>query len=500
MRQPLRDFVVGVSLANLCFIGVWDEVLTVNANSYLRDVSAASIWAVVLDTLLLGAALAGAMTLVRRSHSRHALTAAKGAFLLVLLLPIMRVYDDLHLVHVASFVSRVLETPDHEIRASELNPLWPLLLCAAWPARSVRVGRAVVAFLFPLTFVTVGRGAWRLATSDITAANADGAPAAIAAPPASPRPAPRVIVLLFDEMDFRLTYAERPPGLDLPELDRLRTEAFFASQAFPPGRRTEVSVPALLTGRAVSGDLRRGTDTLLLTFDGAEPAAPVSWGDQPGLFGAVQALGYNAGVVGWYHPYCRVFARRLARCFWLPHADAIVRARGHGLGRQMVDLFRSLSPLADRRRHIEDYGRLLAEAGAAVADTSLHFLFVHLPVPHNPVIYDRDPGTLTVHNYSVYGYHDNLALADRTLGVMRRALEGAGLWDRATIIVTADHSRRAGERDPRVPFLVKLAGQRGAGPVYRRPFNTIALHDLALALLRGEIVSGSRLTRWLDER
>ncbi|HEY3278983.1 MAG TPA: sulfatase-like hydrolase/transferase [Gemmatimonadales bacterium] len=494
MRQPLRDLVVGVSLANLCFIGVWDEVLTVNANSYLRDVSAASVWAVILDTLLLGVALAGAMTLVRRTHSPRLLTFAKAAFLLVLFLPIMRVWDDLHFIHVTSFFSRVLETPDHEVRASELNPLLPLLLCAAWPARSVRVGRAVVAFLFPLTFVTVGRAAWRLATSDITAANADHA---LATPVGHAAATPRVIVLLFDEMDFRLAYAERPPGLLLPELDRLRAEALFATQAFPPGRRTEVSVPALLTGRPVNGDQRRGTDTLLLTFAGSD--APVSWGAAPGLFQSVHTLGYNAAVVGWYHPYCRIFAAHLARCFWRPHADAIVRARGNGLGRQMVDEIRSLSPLADRRRHIEDYDRLLAEAGAAVTDTSLQFVFVHLPVPHNPVIYDRDSGTLTVHNYSVYGYHDNLALADHTLGVLRRALEGAGGWDRATIIVTADHSRRAGERDLRIPFLVKLAGQRGPGPVYRRPFNTIAMHDLTLALLRAEIRSGDRLARWLDE-
>lgn len=492
-RQILRDLAVSVSLANLCYIGAWDEVLTLNRNSYLRDVSAASVVAVMLDVVLLSIVFAAAATLARRSGSARALWAAKAAFLLVALLPVMQIFPDLRVVKVATFVARAVGTPDHQIRGSDLNPLFPLLAIGLWPARSVTVTRAVVAFLFPLTLVTFGRAGWRLAAGGITAANADAplAPAVALAPHA----APRVIILLFDELDFRLAYAERPARIALPELDRLRAEAFFASQAFPPGRRTEISVPGLLIGRPVAADRRRGTDTLLVTFAGTSDT--VLWADQPNLFDRARALGYNAGLVGWYHPYCRMLERRLTHCFWLPHADAVVRAREHGLAVQMLDLFRALSPLADRDRHIADYERHLAEARAAVVDTSLGLLFVHLPVPHNPVIYDAEDDALTVHNYDPDGYYDNLELADRTLGVLRRELEGGGLWDRTTVVLTSDHSRRAGEDDWRVPFLVKLAGGRTGGIPYKKPFNTVVLHDLTLALLRGEIPSG-RLAPWLD--
>ncbi|HEX9283840.1 MAG TPA: hypothetical protein VF882_08625, partial [Gemmatimonadales bacterium] len=305
--------------------------------------------------------------------------------------------------------------------------------------------------------------------------------------------APRVIILLFDGMDFRLAYGDRPAGLPLPELDRLRAEASFASQAFPPGRRTAISVPGLLTGRPVTSARRRGTDTLLVTFAGTPDT--VSWADQPNLFDRARALGYNAGIVGWYHPYCRLFAQHLTRCFWLPHPAAILRARGRGLARQMLDLLRGLSPLADRDRHIGDYRQHLVEAQAAVVDTSLGLLFVHLPIPHDPPIYDREDDELTDHNYDIEGYYDNLVLADRTLGVLRRALEGDGLWDRTTVLLTADHSRQSGERDRRVPFVVKLAGQHRGGPPYRAPFNTVVLHDLTLALLRREVTD---VPRWLD--
>jgi ribosome modulation factor len=492
-RQTLRDLAVGVSLANLCFIGGWDEVLQVNRNSYLRDVSAASVVAVMLDVLLLGLAFAGAMTLARRSGNARALWTAKIAFLLVVLLPLMQIFPDLHVSKLIRFVARVLEPPDHVIRGSDLNPLFPLLAIALWPARSVKVTRTAVAFLLPLTLVTFGRAAWRLATGDVTAANADRALAPPVARPA--RAAPRVIILLFDEMDFRLVYSARPEGIALPELDRLRTEAFFASQAFPPGRRTEVSVPGLLSGRPVAWDRRRGPDTILVRFAGA--ADTVSWADQPNLFDRARALGYNAGVVGWYHPYCRLFTHRLTRCFWLPHKGAILRARVRGsLPQQMLDLFRSLDPLADRSRHIADHEGLLAEARAAVVDTSLGLVFVHLAVPHYPPIYDREDDELTALNYHINGYYDNLVLADRTLGVLRRTLEEARLWDQSTVVLTSDHSRREGEADWRVPFVVKLAGQRAGGPSYRAPFNTVALHDLTLALLRGEVSGG--VARWLD--
>lgn len=492
-RQTLRDLAVGVSLANLCLIGGWDEVLQVNRNSYLRDVSAASVVAVMLDVLLLGLVFAGAMTLARRSGNARALWTAKATFLLVVLLPLMEIFPDLHVLNLIRFVFRALETPDHQILASDLSPLFPLLAIALWPARSVKVTRTVVAFLLPLTLVTFGRAGWRLATGDVTAANADRALAPPVARPA--RAAPRVIILLFDEMDFRLVYSERPAGIALPELDRLRGEAFFASQAFPPGRKTEITVPGLLAGRPVTWDRRRGTNTLLVTFSGTPDT--VSWADQPNLLDRARALGYNPGVVGWYHPYCRLFSHRLTRCFWMPHKGAILRARARGgLPQQMLDLFRSLYPLADRGRHIADHRGLLDEARAAVADTSLGLVFVHLAVPHYPPIYDREDDELTTLNYHIDGYYDNLVLADRTLGALRRTLEEAGLWDRSTVVLTSDHSRRAGEDDWRVPFVVKLAGQHTGGPTYRAPFNTVALHDLTLALLRGAVSGG--VARWLD--
>src|SRR5439155_4257338 len=63
---------------------------------------------------------------------------------------------------------------------------------------------------------------------------------------------PRVILLVFDELDQRLAFDDRPAGLALPELDRLRTTALYAPHASPSGPQTDISMPALIISRPVA--------------------------------------------------------------------------------------------------------------------------------------------------------------------------------------------------------------------------------------------------------
>ena len=112
-------------------------------------------------------------------------------------------------------------------------------------------------------------------------------------------------------------------------------------------------------------------------------------------------------------------------------------------------------------------------------------------------------------------YIDNLRLVDRTMAELRRAMEATGTWDRTTVLVTSDHWwrhelwRQAGELareevpfaskvDHRVPFILKLAGQREA-VTYEPAFNTVAIHDLILAILGGEVHDAADAIAWLDQ-
>src|SRR5437879_1637027 len=115
---------------------------------------------------------------------------------------------------------------------------------------------------------------------------------------------PRVVWLAFDEMDQRLTFAQRPPNLQLPELDHLRRESLYGSNVHSPGRETLLCLPSLITGKVATRYKPVRSNELMLTFK--DEQQPVRWSTQPNLFTAAGEAGLSTALVGWYLPYCRV--------------------------------------------------------------------------------------------------------------------------------------------------------------------------------------------------
>jgi arylsulfatase A-like enzyme len=170
----------------------------------------------------------------------------------------------------------------------------------------------------------------------------------------------------------------------------------------------------------------------------------------------------------------------------------------------------------DRKQsRIDMYQRTLREAKSSATDPNIGISLIHWPVPHLPVIYDRETDEFKWTERS--NYLDNLALVDRTVGEIRAESEAKGLWDDTVVVITSDHPARRskwGEKfdtldeqqaavvgrktDPRVPFLLKLRGQKD-GVVYEPAFNTVLTADILLAILRGEISSVDSLKSWLDQ-
>jgi hypothetical protein len=69
-------------------------------------------------------------------------------------------------------------------------------------------------------------------------------------------------------------------------------------------------------------------------------------------------------------------------------------------------------------------------------------------------------------------------------------------------VVTADHWWRLaepvnGQQDQRVPFMIKLAGQK-AGMEYQKSFNTVLTRQLLIEVLRGNLTTPSDVVAWLD--
>ena len=112
---------------------------------------------------------------------------------------------------------------------------------------------------------------------------------------------PRVVWLVFDELDERLAFRERPTDVKLPAFDWFRDHVFRAMHAVSPARWTLVSLPALICGTVYSEGEPVGPNELRLTVKST--GQRVRWSEQDNVFSDAKAIGLNTGIVGFVHPY-----------------------------------------------------------------------------------------------------------------------------------------------------------------------------------------------------
>jgi hypothetical protein len=512
-RTHLKDLVVAVSLANLLFLKAWIEIFEGVRHPYFRA-DASLYWidcaAAMLVVLLTGGVFWLGASLARRSGKPAAMRLARLVFLVVFVWMLFIVLNVMRRRFPALSPDALQESLGQPLLIVLLLGILALLV----RGRRHLVGAAAVVVLIfsPFAAITFGQAIWLGLRQSSWLERTNGAGPAATPHPA--RPASRVLWFIFDDMDYRLSFPDRPAAIALPEFDRLRGETLFATHAIPPAAYTGRSLPALITGRRIVQATPVGADELRVLFEGS--TQPIGWSTQPNVFSRAHGAGYTTGIVGWYHPYCRLFRTSLTSCFWEPFNAA--RA-DYPISKSMLEFIRMTAPpflrsLFDRvgirdpdwntQYHISSYLRLLDHARDVVVNPDLDLVLVHLPVPHPPFIYDRRQRTYTFAADPQEGYLDNLVLADKTLGEIRARLEAAGLWNSAAILVSSDHPWRDsdkfdGQRDPRVPFLLKLPGQT-QGVSYERTFGTVLTGDLLLALLRGELKTPESAAQWLDQR
>jgi hypothetical protein len=502
-----RDFLAGVSLANFCFLHVWAELLTyTKAQSFFleRPPLPAQYAAVAANVILLGIVLFGAIRLARRIHDRYGPVWMAPMVLCLAALPANAARSYLSdyfpmlrsgLLVAAGVYGAIL------VYAGAALCLAFLLFHLRTQFASIAMGALLV--FAPLPAVEVAGAVLRLRKENPRAyANGPLAPA-IAAKPG----APRVVWIIFDELDYRLLFPERPASVETPEFDRLRSQAVFATAAVTPSDATLDSVPSLLTGRRISTLSTSGPGAFVAEWAGI--SQPQRLDRIPTIFSTARLLGRNTAVAGWYLPYCRLFNADLTRCFWGSEGD-LINSTGRTLPENIVNQTRSLfetslfSPFGQSllvKNRIGMLDRLRHEALQAAADPTLGMVFLHYPVPHTPYTYDRVRRAFTKRNAAFDGYLDSLVLADLILREIREGMTAAGVWDTTTVLVSADHPFRAsrqldGRADPRVPFLMKLSGQTAAVE-YSEPLHTLVSKALLESVLRGEVNTPQETLNWL---
>ena len=521
----LRDAAISLSLANLCFVKVWGKALS-GAGAYFNEFRIAYA-GIMVDVLLLAILFLVGITIARRVGKSLAMTIAHWSFLLAVLT----------VVNGVALLALTLSGVNSSTLLGR-NPAYftGLALTFALMALAiktrvviVRIAPRVILALLPFVLITFSQAVLKLA-NDVGVVHAESKPLT----PANGqrrKPATRVLWIIFDELDQRLSFADRPANVKLPELDRLRSESVFAENAYPPAPLTYMSMPALITGRLVAKVTPLSNDELLVRFDGEQK--DVTWSSQPNVFSEARASGFNTGLAGWCHPYCEVIGGNLAKCDVVKEKgnDEITLkssmfSQAEGLVStiplvpqvaipitQRVNFVNQIVTSAERQKYTVRYKRVLEGSLKEAVDPNLDLVFVHSPAPHPPGIYDRARHEFSLDSHN--SYIDNLELVDRTIGELRRAMESAGLWDNTTVIVSADHWWRSemwrrgpfwtpedaavagATMDHRIPFLLKLPRQHEQ-LTYQAGFNTVLTHDLALALMRGEVSDPGGVAAWLD--
>lgn len=491
--SPWRNLAAAVSLANLCFYRFWHKIL-------FSTPLLAPVWSwrdLVAITVNVSAFAALFWMIIRLGRGSRRFPGWHQWLYLLPVLILLRLVE-LRYFRYLTHLWEVVTTDSVLILASAVAALGTVYALLRW-RRAVLVAAEVSSLcLFAFVPVTFLQTAWVL-YGDIEVRKGG----LVASAPLLPvRPGqPRVVWIVFDEMDWRYVFLRRPSSLQMPEMDRFRAQSIYAPSTFQTALETAEAMMTYLYGRQVYTFEPTGKASFRLLF--LDEPRQMDGPGPPDLFSQARDAGFNTAMVGWFLPYCRLFDEELNSCYHEP-MDTRVRGFQPSLATSFRSQLRNLSPLEVRQRHLKRYLAMLEEAKKAVADPRLGLVVLHLSVPHEPAIYRRDKGELTLFNFRSDWYFDNLALADRTLGDLRREMERAGLWDQSTVIVTSDHPLRWYAMldeivDPRVPFLVKMAGQKQE-VVYPPPLRSLIAHELTLAVLRGELSQPEQVIRWFDQR
>jgi hypothetical protein len=316
----------------------------------------------------------------------------------------------------------------------------------------------------------------------------------------------RVVWMIFDELDQRVAFEDRPESVDMPAFDAFRRDHIVANDVRAPGDWTMHSIPSLFLNTHIDSAVYNRQDDLWLR---SGDAAPFSWREARGIFQNVRASGWNAALLAQGgHPYCRLFSAVLAQC---AENNAAWTADPANVLTGAVSALRSIFfhiPLtyrffgaADTPLHWEPaVSTLLAFeqlTHQALRAPDLDLILVHWNVPHWPFVYDHVADTYIDGNLHAFesgiGYLGNLELADRLFADARKVLMDANLWDGSAVIVSADHRWRNAEnldgiKSDGVPFMLKLPGRttpvRVDGPV-----DAIGTAPLIMGLLGGDIAT-----------
>lgn len=473
----MKEFLIALSLSNLCFYNIILAFFYKN-KFYLKQLPGTNqLLALVLSELLIASIFWLLWRLVKKINNRYLILFAK---FMVCLLALIFIYD-LARDFKAYFNIKLF-------RVSLLILLIVLLILK----KTTRVAKSFLLLMAPFVGIVFFQAFQGIAIDLIQQDKSEMKPPSLVE---KGNDLPKVLWLIFDGMDYRISFLDQPYNLKMPEFDRLCQQAFMALNAYPPARETITSMPALIDGRMISLAEIGGFDKLKIRYKDTDEI--IDWGSQPNLFSRAKELKATTAFVGEYLPYSQIIGKDLDFCDWFQYYPQYTSS--NSVFANMYQQIRMLliGPARHYVQRKEAYLGVHNHTKRLVSSFNYDLIMIHNPIPHYPYFYqqpwwdDRSP----------QGYANALKLVDLSLGEIRRIMEEQGTWDQTNIIISADHGqhiRYDGREELRVPFIVKLANQKDP-IVYEPAFNTVITQELVLAVLRRKISSPNELVRFLKQ-
>lgn len=484
-----RDYAVALSLANLVYLRAWADLIPGGSAQlfYRKTLPDFGVYfGLVADVLLLSLVLLGLMRAAPKMPRPVQRLLPIGAIALLLL--------------GASFLRAQIA---HYVSMRLVAAAAGIAFCAAaiwmlrFPDAAVRTVRGLLLAALPCLAVTFLAPLYYLSRPSPLPRDP---PLARSLPG---RPQTRILWIVFDDLDQRLTFRNTDQAVPVPTLFYLESRSFAATRALAAqtgvpvvDMATTAAIPSLLYGKNVaSAEIETASTEHLLLGDGSEAV----FGAGESIFARFRALGWNAAAAGWYLPYCRVFAPQLTGCYWDVRYDQatsigakplnaaanatrmLFETEGYSLfGRSLVT-----------ERHLAEYQALIEAGKREAADPTLGLAYVHFNVPHPPY-FDGERGA--------DAYLRELKYVDHATQELMETLRRSGLESHTAVILTSDHPARLVQpTDPHVPLLVHFPNEQNP-MVLDDEITALRIGDLALAIARGEVQNPQQTVRFLSGR
>ncbi len=295
-----------------------------------------------------------------------------------------------------------------------------------------------------------------------------------------------VLIVILDMIGYEDLFADGGRVKDeLPRLGDFAKTSTVYHRARAPGDETGRSMPGFLLQEEVGiVELGRGPAQWAPTNrPGASAKTAAEF--EEALPYAFRQAGYRRVLIGYYLPFKALMPGAFDEVFIRSYYGAALSDQeGSPLGaailHQLVRLVEEskdpVSAVAKQfQLHIRPFKQYFRNLTAEVQAEGLRhirdslspgdFAVIHLPVPHQPYVFDAEGGRGQFGYLNPAGYPAQLEYADRLFGELMEALRETGMWDESWVIVLSDHGPHfrdyngtsAGKRH--VPLMVKAPGQ-----------------------------------------